>query len=52
MKGIIGPDRADETSMRVLNGMIHRTSAGIEYEADQRRAEIIVAELGLRAARE
>ena len=34
--------------MRVLNRIIHWTPSGIEYEADQRHAEIIVREWGLK----
>ena len=47
VKGRIGPGKADEKSMRVLNRMVHWAPTGIEHEADQRRAEVIVAELGL-----
>ena len=34
--------------MRVLNRFVHWTEEGIEYEADQRHAEIIIQELGLK----
>ena len=33
--------------MRELSPMLHWMASGIEYEADQRRADIIVAELGV-----
>ena len=35
-------------TMRVLNRIVHWTPSGIEYEADQRHAAIIVRELGLK----
>ena len=42
-----GPGKADGASMKVLSRKIHWTPVGIEYEADQRHAEMIVARLGL-----
>ena len=36
--------------MRVLNRVIRYTEGGWEYEADQRHADIIVKELGLKDA--
>jgi len=47
VKGRVGPGISDDKSMRVLNRVIHWTPEGIEYEADQRHAEIIISELGL-----
>ena len=47
MKGRIGPGKGDGKVVRVLNRMIEWTDTGIRYEADQRHAEIIIAELGL-----
>jgi hypothetical protein len=35
VKRRIGPASNDEKSMRVLNRLVHWTSEGIEYEADQ-----------------
>ena len=49
VKGRIGQASGDEKSMRVLNRLVHWTSDGIEYEADQRHAELIIQELSLRA---
>ncbi|MFM7989692.1 MAG: hypothetical protein ACKPKO_61305, partial [Candidatus Fonsibacter sp.] len=46
VKGRIGPRKQDDKSMRVLNRTIQWTEKGIEYESDQRHAEIIVAEFG------
>jgi len=47
VKGRIGPAKDDLKSMRVLNRLVQWTSEGIEYEADQRHAELIIQELGL-----
>jgi hypothetical protein len=47
VKGRIGPGKEDEKSMRVLNRIVEWTEQGIEYETDQRHAEIIVRDLGL-----
>ena len=49
VKGRIGPASNDEKSMRVLNRLVHWTREGIEYEADQRHAELIIQELNLKA---
>jgi hypothetical protein len=47
VKGRIGPARNDLKSTRVLNRLVQWTREGIEYEAYQRHAEIIIQELGL-----
>ena len=44
----LGQGIADEKSMRLLNRIVHWTPSGIEYEADQRHAEIVIRELGLK----
>ena len=49
VKGRIGPASGNEKSMRVLNRLVHWTSEGIEYEADQRHAELIIQGLSLKA---
>ena len=46
-RGRLGPEAADNKSIRLLNRVIEWTEDGISYEADQRHAEIIVQELGL-----
>ena len=48
-RGVLGPNRVGDevTEMSVLNRIFRWTSAGIEYEADPRHAEIIINELGL-----
>jgi hypothetical protein len=48
IKGRIGPGKEDMKSMRVLNRIVEWTEGGITYEADQRHAEIIVRDLGLK----
>ena len=39
--------KKDEKSMRILNRVVTCTNEGIEYEADQRHADIIINHLGL-----
>ena len=46
-RGRIGPDVEDEKHIRILNRVVQWTDEGLEYEADQRHAEIIVNKLGL-----
>merc|ERR1711911_187427 len=46
-RGRIGPESTDEKCIRILNRVVQWTDEGIEYEADQRHAEIIVKALGL-----
>ena len=46
-RGRLGPANGDDKSIRILNRVVTWTSEGIEYEADQRHAEIIVQHLGL-----
>ncbi len=40
-RGRIGPATTDEKSIRILNRILTWTEDGIEYEADQRHAEIV-----------
>ena len=47
VKARLGPGKEDMKSMRILNRVVHWAPTGIEYEEDQRHAEIIVKELGL-----
>jgi hypothetical protein len=44
----IGPEIKDDKSVRILNRIVTWNEDGIEYESDQRHAEIIVNELGLK----
>ena len=46
-RGRIGPDIADDKSIRILNRIITWTPEGIRYEADQRHGEIILKQLNL-----
>ena len=48
-RGRIGPSSTDSKAIRILNRVVHWTEEGIEYEADQRHADIIVRELSLGA---
>ena len=47
----LGPDAHHEAEVRVLNRTLRWTSEGVEYEPDQRHAELIVRELGMETAR-
>ena len=47
VRGIIGCEPDDDKSIRILNRVIEWTDRGIEYEADQRHAEIIVRDAKL-----
>merc|ERR1712079_979706 len=44
----MGPDQKDTKAIRILNRIITWGDDGIEYEADQRHAEIIIKQMGLR----
>ena len=46
-RGRIGGDEGDDKSIRILNRIVTWTEAGIEYEVDQRHAEIIMKQCGL-----
>ena len=46
-RGRLGPAERDDKCIRILNRVVEWTSGGIEYEADQRHAEIIFKKLGL-----
>ena len=47
-RGRMGPEKEDTKSMRLLNRIIQWNEEGIQYEADQRHAEIIVREMGIK----
>ena len=47
----LGPDSKQKQEIRVLNTTIRWTAVGIEYEPDQRHAEIIVKEMGVEGAK-
>ena len=50
--GNIGPELNDDKSMKILNRVLTWTDEGLEFEADQRHAEIVVQMLGLGGCRE
>ena len=50
IRDILGPDTGDAREMRILNRIVRWTADGLEYEADQRHAEIIVKEMVLETA--
>ena len=45
-RGRMGPDANNVHELRVLNRIVRWDEAGIEYEADQRHAEIIMEQTG------
>jgi hypothetical protein len=45
-RGRIGPEEHDQKSMRILNRVVEWTEEGIQIEADQRHAEIIIESMG------
>ena len=47
VRGRLGPEAKDDKSIRILNRILEWTAEGLNYEADQRHAEIIVEQLGL-----
>ena len=48
-RGRLGPGDKDDKSIRILNRVITWSDDGIEYEADQRHAELIIRHLGLKS---
>ena len=40
VRGRIGPEKGGQKNMRILNRIVEWTEEGINYEADQRHAEI------------
>ena len=47
-RGRIGPSEKDSKSIRILNRVVQWTEKGIEYEADQRHAELIIQDMCLK----
>ena len=47
---LIGPRDSDDKELKILNRIIRWTPAGIEYEPDQRHADMIVRDPGLTEA--
>ena len=50
-RSILGPDSKREKIIRVLNRVLSWSSDGITYGPDQRHADIVVEEIGLKAAK-
>ena len=48
---VCGHGENEEREVRILNRVVRAVKGGWEYEADQRHAEMIVEELGLREAK-
>lgn len=48
---ILGPGTTHKKNIRVLNRLIRWTQVGIEYELDQRHAELVVKALELQGAK-
>ena len=48
---VLGPDARQESEVRILNRIIRWTKDGLEYEPDQRHAEIAIRELGLEGSK-
>ena len=48
VKGRLGPEESDLKEMRVLNRVVQWGEDGIRYEVDQRHAEVIAQEMGMK----
>ena len=48
---VLGPEQGQQQEVRILNRVLRWGSDGIEYEADQRHAEIVIRDLGLDGAK-
>ena len=46
-RGRLGADPGDDKEIRMLNRVVAMADEGLEYEIDQRHAEVIVKQLGL-----
>ena len=51
VRGIIGPDAHDMKAITILNRIVEWTDDGIQYEADPRHVDLVIAELKLEAAK-
>ncbi len=47
-RGRLGPQQKDDKAIRILNRVVQWDEDGIKYEADQRHAEIIKEQLGMK----
>ena len=48
---VLGPEEGQEKEVKLLNRVLRWTPQGLEYEADQRHAGLVVKELGLHNAK-
>ena len=48
---VLGPGPSHKREIRVLNRVLRWTQGGIEYEPDQRHAELVVRELELEGSK-
>ena len=47
-RGRLGPESDDDKAIRILNRVVYWSFEGIRYEPDQRHAEVITHELGVK----
>ena len=48
---VLGPENGQTQELRILNRVLRWTGGGIEYEPDQRHAEIVVKEMNMQNAK-
>ena len=48
---VLGPERGQQQEVRILNRVLRWCKNGIEYEANERHAEIAIRDLGLDGAK-
>ena len=48
---ILGPEAGLESEVRILNRKLEWTREGIEYEADDKHAKLIIEECGVKSGR-
>ena len=48
---MLGPADKDEQQVKVLNRVIAWDKGGVQYDADPRRAELVIKQLGLENAK-
>ena len=48
IRGRLGPEDDDDKIIRIPNSIVEWTDQGIRHEADQRHAELIIKEVGLK----
>ena len=47
----LGPGNSDDNEVKILNRIVRWSANGVEYEADPRQVERIIADLGLEGAK-